>query len=226
MTMSERKNFFDFPHKAFRYMWMDVVAAIGATNPSLDGSLAAMEAKVTFACDAYAHHNKDESEWMGPRLQELDASLAKHWLADHDSHVGTMEELQSRAHAIRSTPDVAERTRALGELYRYVCRFLAEDLVHMQLEQEPIMAAFQKAYSDDQLQAMEAQFIQERINPALMKSLAPLFLKSGNVDDRTRLLSVVKRQVPPPAFEELLAGLVAGLVGPEELAQLRSRLAA
>ncbi len=223
--MSERKNFFDFPHKAFRYMWMDVVAEIGSTNPSLDASLAAMEAKVNFACDAYAHHNKDESEWMGPRLQELDAALTKHWLSDHDSHLGTLDELKSRVRAIRSSPDVDARTRALGELYRFACRFLAEDLVHMQLEQEPIMAAFQKAYSDDQLQAMEMQFIQERINPTLMKSLTPLFLKSGNVDDRTRLLSVIKRQVPAPAFDELLAGLVAGFVSPEELTQLRSRLA-
>jgi hypothetical protein len=224
MTMSDRKNFFDFPHKAFRTMWMDLVAQVGTTNPSLDASLAAMEAKVTFACDAYAHHNKDESEWMGPRLQELDAALTKQWLADHDGHLTTMNELQERVRAIRSTADVDARTRALTELYRFVCRFLAEDLVHMELEQETVMAAFQKAYSDDQLQAMEMQFIQERINPDLMKSLTPLFLKSGNVDDRTRLLTVIKRQVPAPAFEELLAGPVAGFVGPEELAQIRSRL--
>ncbi len=224
--MSERKNFFDFPHKAFRYMWMDVVAVVGTTNPSLDPSLDAMEAKISFACDAYAHHNQDESEWMGPRLQELDAPLAKRWLDDHDSHLNTMEELKSRVRALRATADVGARARALGELYRFVCHFLAEDLVHMELEQEPIMAAFQKAYSDDQLQDMEAQFIRDRIDPSLMKKLTPLFLKACDVDDRTRLLSVIKRQVPAPAFEELLGGLVAGIVGPEELAQLRSRLAA
>jgi hypothetical protein len=224
--MSERKNFFEFPHKAFRYMWMDIVGVVGGTNPSLEGSLAAMETKMTFACDAYAHHNKDESEWLGPRLHELDAPLAQRWLADHDSHLTTLDELKSRVRSIRSTAAVEERTRALGELYRFVCRFLAEDLVHMELEQEPIMAAFQKAYSDDQLEAMEAQFIRDRINPDLMKTLTPLFLKAGNVDDRTRLLSVIKQQVPPPVFEGIFGGLVAGLVDPEELAQLRSRVGA
>jgi hypothetical protein len=224
--MHERKNFFDFPHKAFRFMWMDVVAAVGGTNPFLDASLAATEAKVTFACDAYAHHNKDESEWLGPRLHELDASLAKRWLADHDSHMTTLEELKKRIRAVRATASVDDRTRMLGDLYRFVCHFLAEDLVHMALEQEPIMAAFQKAYSDDQLEAMEMQFIKDRINPDLMKSLTPLFVKAGNVDDRTRLLSIIKKQAPPAAFEELFGGLVADVVGAEELAQLRARLTA
>jgi hypothetical protein len=222
--MADRHNFFTFPHKPFRHMWMDVVAAVGRTNPTLEKDLEALDTKVAFACDVYAHHNRDESEWFATRVRELDSALATRWLRDHDSHLEVLTKLTARVHAIRGNPSVEARTKELADLYRYVCHFLAEDLVHMEFEQTEIMSSFQKAYTDEQLRAMEQQFIQERIDPAFMQSLTPLFLQAGNVDDRTFLLTMAKQKMPPPAFNQMLSGLVANIVAPEELSQLKTRL--
>ena len=223
--MAERHNLFEFPHKSFRFMWMEVVSVAGTTNAGDDASLEQLEAKVDFAVDAYAHHNHDESSWFAPRLAEIDKDLAARWIHDHDEHEHVLHSLRERAHAIRAERDGAARSAKLRDFYRFACRFLADDLDHMALEQEAIMTAFQNAYTDDQLRQLEGQFVAERIDPAYMKTLTPLFLRACNIDERTLLLSLVQKQSPSPeAFQGLLNGLVASIVPAGELAQIRGRL--
>ncbi len=225
--MTERHNLFEFPRKSFRFMWMEVVSVAGTTNPGDDASLEQLESKVDFAVDAYAHHNHDESSWFAPRLAEIDKGLAARWIDDHAGHEHVLRSLKERARAIRAEKDTASRSAKLKDFYRFVCRFLADDLDHMALEQEAIMTAFQNAYTDDQLRQLEGQFIAERIDPAYMQKLTPLFLRACNIDERTFLLSIVQKQVPSAeAFRGLLNGLVASIVPGDELTQIRGRLGA
>ncbi len=223
--MAERHNLFEFPHKSFRFMWMEVVSVAGTANSGDDASLAQLQAKVDFAVDAYAHHNHDESSWFAPKLAEIDRDLAARWVSEHAEHEHVLQSLKDRVRAIRAEPDAASRSAKLKDFYRFVCRFLADDLDHMAMEQEAIMTAFQGAFTDEQLRALEGQFIAERIDPAYMQSLTPLFLRACNIDERTQLLSLVQKQVPSPeAFRGLLDGLVAGIVPAGELTQIRGRL--
>jgi hypothetical protein len=224
-SMPNRHNLFDFPHKAFRFMWMDVVSTIGTTDPGSQKALEQLDDKVKFAVDSYAHHNEDESTWFAPRLRELDAPLADKWVADHEENLHAMESLKERLRTIRDESDPRARAAMLADYYRDACDFLAEDLMHMAMEQNEVMGVFQRAFTDEQLRDLEVQFIAERIDPAYMKGLTPLFLRACNLDERTMLLSLIKRQVPSPeAFQGLLGGLVASIVPAEELAQIRARL--
>lgn len=225
--MALRLNFFDFPHKAFRFMWMELVQQIGSVNYGDDAAVAELAEKITFATDSYAHHNHDESEFFGPRLQELDAVLTAGWLADHDAHLGHLQAFKAKIAAIQSESDIPARGALMAELYTFACRYLADDLDHMMLEQTKVMETFQGAYSDDQLREMEGQFIQERVDPEYMKSLMPLFLRAGNIDERTFTLSIVQKQVPSPeAFAGMLEHFAAQFVPADELATIRQRLGA
>lgn len=222
--MADRYNLFDFPHKPFRFMWMEVVSEVGNVNYTDDGALEALERKIKFAADSYAHHNRDESEFFGPLLRRIDAALADGWVADHEHHLGVLEGLKERMRALRSEANVEARGRATEAFYRDLCRYLAEDLDHMMMEQTEIMQRFQDRHTDAELQQMERDFIAARVDPDYMKSLTPLFLRAGNIDQRTFVLGIIKSQVPAPAFDDLVQGLVASIVPAAELQQIQQRL--
>jgi len=225
--VARRHNFFDFPHKPFRHMWMDLVSSIGCVNYTDDRALEELAGKVQFATDVYAHHNRDESEWFGPRLQELDSELTSRWLADHEEHLHTLTDLRDDIHAIREEKDLTKRGELTAAFYDKACAYLAGDLDHMISEQTEVMKAFQDRYDDDELREMEARFLQERIDPAYLQRLTPLFLRAGNLDERTFLLSIAQQQAPSPeAFQGLLGDLVASIVPPNELVEIRRRLGA
>ena len=45
--MSDRYSFFEFPHKPFRFMWMEEVSSIGNVNYTDDVALDALQTMIT-----------------------------------------------------------------------------------------------------------------------------------------------------------------------------------
>jgi hemerythrin-like domain-containing protein len=204
-------------------MWMEVVSKIGCVNFTDDKDLEALQDLVNYATDVYAHHNRDESEWFGVRLRALDEGLAHRWLRDHDEHLQVLTEFRERLQEIRRRP-VDERCSMISDYYDYACSFLKNDLEHMWMEQGEIMAVFHAKYTDDELRELEAQFIRERIDPAYMQRLAPLFLRASNIEDRTFSLSIMKEQAPPEAFRGMLEDLAAKIIPAAELGVIKQRI--
>lgn len=222
--MADRYNLFEFPHKPFRLMWTELVGPIGATNPADEAALARLEARIEFATEVYAQHNREESEWLGPLLRTLNPTLAERWLADHADHQRVLEHLAARARAVCAEGDLAIRRELLADLYRFFCEFLADDLAHMSLEQGEIMFELQAAHDDDELRALEADFLDSQISADQLQRVTPLFLRACNVDERASILRLAQRRIEPDAFEDLMARVVPRIVPAPELAELRARL--
>lgn len=53
------------------------------------------------------------------------------------------------------------------------------------------MAHFQAHFSDAELDQIEIAFIKQ-MDPRHLQSLTPLFLRAGNLDDRTKILGAIK----------------------------------
>lgn len=219
-----RYNFFDFPHKPFRFMWLELVQHIGNANFTSDEALQALKAECDFACNTYIHHGNDESEWFGARLAELDADLAKEWIAEHDAQEAELKLFPTKAQAMLDEPDHGKRGEMARDFYIFACKFVAEELAHMMREQEKVMVPFQEAYTDEQLMDLEQQFLRDRISPEYMQSLTPLFLRSGNIDERTFTLSIIQSQIPAPEFMGMLEHFASQFVPAPELAAIKVRL--
>ncbi|MBN2193217.1 MAG: hypothetical protein JW751_10415 [Polyangiaceae bacterium] len=222
--MADRYNFFELAHKPFRLMWMELVVSIGVASPRDEAELARLEARVEFATEVYAEHNRDESDWYGSRLCELDPDLAARWRSDHDDHLRLLESLRGRTQAVRVEPAITARAELLADLYRFFCEFVADDLAHMSLEEGEIMSAFQAAYDDGGLRELEAEFVAERVSPAAIQRLTPLFLRACNADERASVLALLQRRTSADTFDDLMGGVVANVLPPRELAEVRARL--
>jgi hypothetical protein len=219
-----RYNFFDFPHKPFRFMWLELVQHIGNANYTSDEALRKLKEEVDFAANTYIHHGNDESEWFGARLAELAPEMARDWIAEHDSQEAELREFPVRAQALLDEPDHAKRAEMARDFYIFASKFVAEELHHMMKEQEKVMVPFQEAYTDEQLMELEQQFLRDRISPEYMQSLTPLFLRSGNIDERHFTLSIIQSQIPADAFAGMLDDFAAQFVPADELAVIKQRL--
>ena len=62
-------------------------------------------------------------------------------------------------------------------------------------EETVVMAEFQANFTDAELQTIETDFIKQ-MDPKHLQELTPMFMRAGNIDDRTRMLFAIK--VPPP----------------------------
>ncbi|HOU92906.1 MAG TPA: hypothetical protein PLU22_17755 [Polyangiaceae bacterium] len=222
--MSDRYNLFELPHKPFRLMWAELLGPLGAVNPTDEAALARLEARIEFATEVYAQHNREESEWLGPRLRVINPELADRWLADHADHQRVLEHLAARARSVCAEADVAARRELLADLYRFFCEFMADDLAHMSLEQGEIMCELQAAYDDDELRALERAFLDEQVSADQLQRVTPLFLRAGNLDERARILALAQRRIDHDAFEDLMARVVPRIIPAPELAELRARL--
>ncbi len=222
--MADRYNLFELPHKPFRLMWTELVGPLGSVNPADEGALARLEARIEFATEVYAQHNRDESEWLGPHLRAANPALAERWLADHADHQRVLEHLAARARAVCVETDRAVRRDLLADLYRFFCEFLADDLAHMSLEQGEIMFELQAAHDDDELRALEAEFLDSQVSADQLQRVTPLFLRAGNFDERAWILELAQRRIERDAFEDLMARVVPSIVPPRELAEIRARL--
>jgi hypothetical protein len=222
-TMADRYNFFELPHKGFRMMWAELIGPLGSLDVGDEESLCQLEARLEFATEVYAQHNRDESEWFGPRLCVIDTELTQRWLADHADHEHVLAHLMARARALRVEPDLAVRRELLADFYRFFCEYVADDFEHMSLEQGEIMCAFQVAYDDDQLRELEAQFLAERVSADTLQRLTPLFLRAFNREERTWLLTHLHRRLDPETFAHLMGDVVERAVPARELPELRVR---
>lgn len=87
------------------------------------------------------------------------------------------------------------------------------------------MGQFHSSFTDAELVAMETDFLKQ-MDPAHMQELTPMFLRAGNIDDRIFMLSAIKLNAPPAAFEGVLHGLAPTIIPAAELDVIKQRLAA
>lgn len=222
--MADRHDLFELSHKPLRLMWMELLATVGTARGDDAAGLAALEAGIAVAVELHGEHNRDESDWYGPRLAALDPELAARWLADHDDHLRVMRKLLGRVRALRAEPDAAHCAEQLGDLYRFLCAFVADDLAHMSLEQGEILFRFQAAYDDEQLREIEAAFLAERPTAAELERQLPFYLRACNTMERAQVLALVRQRTTAAAFTRLWREVVAPAVSTAELVELGSRL--
>lgn len=53
------------------------------------------------------------------------------------------------------------------------------------------MAHFQANFTDAELHQMERDFI-KHMDPKMMQAMTPIFLRAGNIDDRTKIIGAIK----------------------------------
>lgn len=220
---AQRHNLYAEIHKGMRAMMAQTLAACGRADwlDALDSTqmLAELRGMAAF-CAAHLEH---ENGFIHPALEARQPQSASRVAAEHVEHEHAIDDLLRRADLVEHSSGAA-RVAAGEALYRALAVFVADNLLHMQVEETAHNAVLWTHYSDDELFG---------IHHTLVASLSPhesqqsLYWMLPNVShgERVAMLGGMRANAPAPVYEGALAVLRSQL-SVKDWAKLEAALAA
>lgn len=209
----ERHDIYARIHKGLRAFLSDTLVALGRMDPrdpcDVRDTLARLEELLAF-CDGHLEaedafiHATMESHWPGSAMTRI---------GEHVEHARHIAELRELAAALTQAPST-HRARAL---YRRFATFAAENLVHMEHEENANNAVLWALFSDAEIRAIEARIVASHAPAESMQALRWM-LPSIHHGERLGVLEGL-REAPAPVLEGALA-LARAHLRPTELGKL------
>jgi hypothetical protein len=208
-------------HKGIRAELFDVTLASGRIDPSCRADRAALAGHVLSVGQVLEMHAHHEDVNLEPVLLEHAPSLAEQIDRDHhvlDARFGFVTELA------QSTVDAAaaDQRRLMHLLYLELSGFTSAYLAHQSVEERVVMPALERAVGVDAVVGLHVSIVSAIAPEQMARSLA-FMLPAMNIDDRTELLTGMKKTAPKEAFEAV-TGLAKSVLEPTDFAALAARL--
>lgn len=220
---AQRHNLYAEIHKGMRVMLTQALAICGRADwlDALDSAHALAELRGMAAfCAAHIEH---ENAFIHPALEARQPQSAVRIAAEHVEHEHAIDDLLRRADLVERSSGAA-RVVAGEALYRALALFVADNLLHMHVEETDHNAVLWAYYSDDELFS---------IHHTLVASLSPhesqqsLYWMLPNIShaERVAMLGGMRANAPAPVYEGTLTMLRPQLTA-KDWAKLEAALAA
>ncbi len=219
---AQRYDIYAVVHKGLRAFLGDTLAQVGRIDAFDAEDVARGAASVRALLDACRAHLHHEDRHLHPAMEARRPGSAARTADDHLEHGEAIEALEHLVQALESSAG-AERQANCTRLYRQLSLFVAENLVHMQVEETHNMAVLWGAYTDAELLAIE-QAIVASIPPERALQFMRWMLPYANHAERVALLTGMRAAAPVQAFQAVLAVVRAHLTD-KEWAKLQGALA-
>ena len=189
-------------HKALRLMMSRTLTRVGSTDPTEADQVAGALDQVTSLLALCELHLKDENQFVHPALERAQPGSAARIAAEHDHHAESIADLRDLAALVADSRDCA-RAAALGRLYRALALFVADNFLHMHIEETAHNAVLWASYDDAELMAIE-QSIVASIPPAAMAESLHWFFPALHAGERAAMLAGMRQGMPPEPFQGIL----------------------
>jgi hypothetical protein len=199
---SHRYDIYAIVHKGLRAFMCDTLTLLGRMDADdasdLAAGLAALRALLEVCSIHLGHENRHVHAAMEARRPGSSARTSE----DHLEHEEAIEALESLAEAVECSTG-AERRAVATRLYREVALFVAENLVHMDVEESHNTAVLWDTYTDEELIAIEHAIVSS-IPPADQVRFQRWMLPSVTPAERAGMLIGMRQAAPAHAFEATL----------------------
>jgi hypothetical protein len=185
-------------HKALRLFMSNTLTRIGSTDPGDAAQVASTLAQTRELLELCELHVHDENRFLHPALERARPGSSARIAQEHVHHLESIHDLGDLAGLVADTGDAARAT-ALARLYRSMALFVAENFVHMDVEETEHNALLWAHYSDAELIAIERELVASLPPQAVARSLY-WFMPGLNAPERAAMLQGMKSGMPPEAF--------------------------
>lgn len=186
-------------HKALRLFMTDTLQRVGRLDTDDAAECAATLGQLDALLEACRAHLDKEERYLHPAIEARRAGASARIAGEHEEHLRAIAALQAQTVALRALPGAA----AAARLYRQLAGFVADNLVHMEVEESQHSAALWAAYSDAELQEIH-QRILASIEPAEMASVLRWMVPALSPAERAGMLGQMQRELPPEAMRGVL----------------------
>lgn len=189
-------------HKALRLMMCRTLTTVGAADPGIDAEVASALSLVNRLLDLCDLHVHDENTFVHPALERVQPGSADRVTAEHQHHLEAIADLRDLAGLVSDSRGSA-RAGALARLYHELAAFVADNFLHMRVEETAHNALLWAACDDAQLLAIENDIVAS-IPPALMAEALHWFFPALNAGERTAMMQGMQQGMPPEPFAQVM----------------------
>jgi hypothetical protein len=201
-AVQPREDMYATIHKALRAFMSDTLLSLGRVDVEDDAELERVTGQVVDLVDFCLSHLQHENVFVHPAIEARACGASAAIAHDHVEHEREIAALRAAALGLRQL-DHALRPAAAHGLYRALAVFVADNMLHMNIEETAHNAVLWSRYTDAELHA---------IHDALVASIPPQELMLGlrwmvpfmNPRERLGLLTGIRAQAPAPAFAAIL----------------------
>src|SRR5690606_232594 len=189
-------------HKGLRTAMAETLLAVGRMDwlerEERDATLGRL-AGLLALCRSHLEH---ENQFVHTAIERRLPGAAGQTEADHLEHVAAIDQLRRRIDALRQAAGDAAGAAALT-LYRELAVFVAENFLHMQVEESRNNASLWSAYTDEELVEIHDALVAS-IPAEEMSYLLGLMLPALAPVERTQMMLGMKAGMPAEAFSGVL----------------------
>jgi hypothetical protein len=186
-------------HKALRLFMTDTLQRVGRLDVDDASESASTLGQLDALLEACRAHLDKEERYLHSAIEARRAGASARIAGEHEEHLRAIAALQAQVAAMRALPGAA----AAARLYRQLAGFVADNLVHMEVEESQHNAALWAAYDDAELQAIH-QRILASIEPTEMASVLRWMVPALSPAERAGMLGQMQRELPPEAMRGVL----------------------
>lgn len=199
---ARRYNLYSAVHKALRGFMMETVARAGRADVNDDCEFATMLEQVRGLLQACRDHLRHENEFVHPALERAVKQSSQHTSDDHAEHVHAIDALALQVNHLAAVP-ATERFFLVQQLYMQLTTFVAENFVHMQVEETQNHQVLIAAYTDAELLQIKDAIVAS-ISPQENMLMMKWMLQYMNSTELAAMLSGIKQHAPPPVFQAVV----------------------
>jgi len=190
-------------HKGLRSLMAAILVEVGRMDwqepAERDATLARLD-ELLVLCRGHIEH---ENRFVHTAIEQRLPGAAAQTEADHLEHLAEIDQLRSHADVVRQASDDAAGAASLA-LYRDLAVFVAENYLHMQVEESRNNASLWAAYSDAEVLGIHDALVGS-IPPQEMSRLLQLMVPALAPAERAQMMLGMRAGMPPAAFEGVLA---------------------
>lgn len=192
-------------HKALRLQLSDALVQIGRMDPDDAADVAHALAALEHLLDALDSHAFHENRFLHAAIEARIPGAAQQTEDEHRGHRDEFALLRELAETLTATPRGA-RGAIADQLYVELARIVAEQLLHMRVEEIDNNAALWSAYSDEELRGLHAELVASIPREETNRALA-LMMRALRHQERVQLLTGMRAGMDDAAFQNTVAGL-------------------
>lgn len=206
---SERVDFYGFVHRGLRTAIADAMIRVGAARPHVD-DVREVSDRVDAMISLCRTHLEHEDAFIHAAMNRRAPGSAKHTENDHVDHVRDLARLTGLTVLLRRATQLEELRATLKLLYRTLALFLADNLEHMDLEEQHNMRVLWENYSDAELASIERELVGS-IAPQSMQAFLRWMLPSVSADERAEFFAKMRLGAPPAVVVGTIEALASYL---------------
>ncbi|WP_423459040.1 hemerythrin domain-containing protein [Ottowia sp. VDI28] len=202
-TLAPRMDIYAYIHKGLRTMMTETLHAVGRADVNDRAELHAACDRVLALADACASHLSHENTFIHPAMEACQPGSSSKIAHEHEEHQSAIAQLRETVAAVKSANPGTAQERAVRTLYLHLSLFVAENFMHMHIEETKHNQVLQAGYSDAELMALEGSIVASippEKNLMFLRWMVPAIAPA----ERAQLLGGMQAAAPAPAFAAAL----------------------